>query len=231
MPSISRDLFIAPSVMCAKPWELLPYIRAFEAAHVGAVHFDVMDGHYAPNIMLGVSEFDAIRSVTDLPLDVHLMCIEPEKFVAYFQLREGDRLSFHPEACRRPRQLLQDLRARGIRAGYALSPSAPVACAEEALDALDFVMAMAVNPGFAGQTMVSDHIEKLRRLRAVLDRADRRIELTVDGNTSIENAREMLRAGATGLVAGTASLMREGPDSFVRLYRAYLEALSDADAV
>ncbi len=217
--------------MCAKPWELLPYIRAFEEAQVGAVHFDVMDGHFVPNIMLGAAEFDAIRSATDLPLDVHLMCVEPEKFVAYFQLREGDRLSFHPEACRQPVQLLQSLRARGIRAGYALSPNAPAACVEEALGMLDFVMAMAVNPGFAGQIMVSDHLEKLRSLRAALDRADRRIELTVDGNTSIENAREMLRAGATGLVAGTASLMRGGPDSFVRLYRAYLEALSGAEVV
>ena len=229
MPNKGQNLFIAPSVMCAKPWEFLPYIRAFEKVRVGAVHFDVMDGHYAPNIMLGASEFDAIRSVTDLPLDVHLMCVEPEKFVAYFQLREGDRLSFHPEACRRPDELLRSLRARGIRAGYALSPAAPISSVAEALDALDFVMAMAVNPGFAGQTMVPDHLEKLRYLRAVLDMADRRIELTVDGNTSIENAREMLRAGATGLVAGSASLMREGPDSFVRLYRAYLEALSDVD--
>lgn len=229
MPNIGRNLFIAPSVMCAKPWELLPYVKAFEQIRVGAIHFDVMDGHYAPNIMLGVSEFDAIRSVTDLPLDMHLMCVEPEKFVAYFQLREGDRVSFHPEASRRPVQLLQSLRTRGIRAGYALSPNVPIAGVEEAIGALDFVMAMAVNPGFAGQTMVPDHLEKLRGLRAVLDTADRRIELTVDGNTSVENAREMLRAGATGLVAGTASLMRGGPDSFIRLYRAYVEALEDVE--
>ncbi len=231
MPNIGRNLFIAPSVMCARPWELLPYVKAFEEAQVGAIHFDVMDGHYAPNIMLGVSEFDAIRSVTDLPLDVHLMCVEPEKFIAYFQLREGDRVSFHPDASRRPVRLLQSLRARGIRAGYALSPGAPASSVEEALDALDFVMAMAVNPGFAGQTMVPDHIEKLRNLRAVLDTAGRRIELTVDGNTSVENARQMLRAGATGLVAGTASLMRGGPDSFVRLYRAYVEALAGVEDV
>lgn len=216
---------ILPSVMCCKPWELKEYLACFERSGVDAIHFDVMDGHYVPNIVLGVTDFDAIRSLTALPMDVHLMCVDPEQFIPYFNLHSGDWVSFHPEACRQPYRLLQQLRARSIRAGYAISPAVPVSYIEEALGVLDFVLVMAVNPGFGGQQMVPDHLEKLRRIHEVAQRADHPIDLIVDGNTSIEKARKMYVAGATGFVTGTSSMLREGAAEFERLYTAYTAAL------
>lgn len=219
------DVGIFPSIMCGRPWELSDYLAAFERVGVTAIHFDVMDGHYVPNVMLGTDDFRAIRTSTDLSLDVHLMVTEPEGFVPYFELREGDRCSFHPEVCRQPYRLLERLRGMGVGAGLALSPGVPIGYVEECLGVLDFVLVMAVSPGFAGQRMVPDHLERLRRLRELVRVADRPIQIVVDGNTTVGNARRMLDAGASGLVVGTSSMMGEGPSEFERLHDAYLAAL------
>lgn len=220
---------IFPSIMCCKPWDFPDYIRAFEQTGVDGIHFDVMDGHYVPNVMLGVSDFDAIRSITSLPLDVHLMCTEPERYPSYFKLREGDLVSFHPETATQPYRMLQDLKSKGIKAGLAMGPGIPVSYIEECLGVLDFVMVMAVNPGFAGQVMVPDHLDKLRRIREITEKADHPVALVIDGNTTPANARRMLAAGATGFVTGTSSMLKEGAASFQRLYEAYLSALQAND--
>lgn len=219
---------ILPSVMCCKPWELLDYIRAFEQTNVDAIHFDVMDGHFVPNIMLGASDFDALRSQTTLPLDVHLMCVEPEKYIDYFALREGDWVSFHPEGCHQSYRLLEKLRARGIRAGLALNPGTPISYVEENAGVLDFVLVMAVNPGFAGQVMVPDHLHKLRKIRALVEGCGRSIDIIVDGNTTIENAKRMYQNGATGFVTGTSSILHKSAAQFAELYTEYLAALLEA---
>ena len=211
--------------MCCKPWELKEYLYSFEKSGVDAIHFDVMDGHYVPNIVLGVTDFDAIRSLTTLPMDVHLMCINPEQFVPYFNLRSGDWVSFHPEACRQPYRLLQQLREKTIRAGYAISPAVPANYIEEALDVLDFVLVMAVNPGYSGQQMVPDHLEKLHRIHQIIEKANHPIDIIVDGNTTIEKACKMYAAGATGFVTGTSSMLCEGSAGFERLYAEYIAAL------
>lgn len=216
---------IFPSIMCSKPWEMKGYLGAFEEAGVKAVHFDVMDGHYVPNIMLGTNTFDDICSMTDLPMDVHLMCVEPERYVPYFKFRKGDWVSFHPEVSNQPYRLMQNLRDRELKAGLALSPGVSVAFLEECLSILDFVLIMAVNPGFAGQKMVPDHLDKIRRVRSITNRAEQKVEIIVDGNTTIENAKNMLNAGATGFVTGTSSMMHEGTAGFVRLYKEYCRAL------
>ena len=221
---------IFPSIMCSKPWEVKDYLAAFEEAGVRAVHFDVMDGHYVPNIMLGTNTFDDIRSMTNLPMDVHLMCLEPERYISYFKFREGDWVSFHPEVCNQSYRLVQSLRDKGIKAGLALSPGVSVGYLEECLNVLDFVLIMAVNPGFAGQKMVPDHLDKIRRVRAAVSRAPHDVEIVVDGNTTLENAKDMLRAGASGLVTGTSSMMKEGSKGFVRLYREYCAALNGCRA-
>ena len=140
-----RDVDIYPSVMCCKPWDLEAYVRAFEETGVAGIHFDVMDGHYVPNIMLGSEDFRAIRQLTDLSMDVHIMATEPERFVPYFDLRKGDSVSFHPEVSLQPYRLLESLRTMGVSAGLALSPGVPVGYLEECLDLLDFVMVMATS--------------------------------------------------------------------------------------
>ncbi|OFK23459.1 ribulose-phosphate 3-epimerase [Olsenella sp. HMSC062G07] len=216
-----KDLDIYPSIMCCKPWDFEAYVHAFEKTGVAGIHFDVMDGHYVPNIMLGAEDFKAIRALTSLPIDVHIMATEPERFVSYFDVRRGDSLSFHPEVSLQPYRLLESLRAAGVSAGLALSPGVPVCYLEECLDVLDFVMVMAVSPGFAGQKMVPDHLAKLRRIKTIVSRADHPIGIVVDGNTIPSNARLMHQAGATGLVVGTSSIIQGGPDAFAEKYRDY----------
>ena len=223
--SEKADVDIFPSIMCVKPWEYKPYIGAFEQVGIPAIHFDVMDGHYVPNVMLGTDDFNAIREATEIPIDLHIMATEPDGFVSYFDLREGDRCSFHPEVALQPYRMLDNLRKRGIKAGLALSPGVPVSYLEECLSVTDFVMVMAVSPGFAGQTMVPDHLDKLRRLADIACRADHPIELVIDGHTIPENARKMLAAGATGLVVGTSTLLRGGAENFAQNYRTYQEAI------
>ncbi len=206
-----KKVAIYPSVMCCKPWELREYVAEFEKNGIDGIHFDVMDGHYVPNIMLGKDDFDAIRSITDIPIDVHFMCIEPENFFPWFNWKPNDKVSFHPEACKQPYRLLMAIREKGMKAGYAMSPGIPLGYLEEALPVLDFVMFMGVNPGFAGQKLIPNGLEKIARVREILDRADHHIELVIDGNTTIDNARKMLAAGADSLVTGTSSMLKQGP--------------------
>ena len=216
---------IYPSVMCCKPWDLKDYIREFEANGIDGIHFDVMDGHYVPNIMLGMDDFNAIRSITDLPIDVNYMSTEPENFFPWFDWKENDRVSFHPEVSIQPYRLLMAIREKGLKAGYAMSPGIPLGYLEEALPLLDFVLVMTVNPGFAGQKLIPNALEKIARIREIVDKADHKIELVIDGNTTVENARKMLEAGADGLVTGTSSMLKQGPEQFSECYRNYMDSI------
>ena len=221
------EISIYPSIMCCKPWDLKKYIQKFEENGITGIHFDVMDGHYVQNVMLGSDDFSAIASITKLPIDVHLMCVDPEDFVTIFPLRPGDRCSFHPEACRQPYRIAMKLREMGVKAGYAMSPGVPMDYVKEALPVLDFIMFMGVNPGFAGQKLIPNGIEKIARMKELLNEADHEIELIIDGNTIVENARKMLAAGATGFVTGTSSMLKEGPEAFADCYREYMKAISE----
>ncbi len=217
---------ILPSIMCAKPWEIRDYVREFELAGVDAIHFDVMDGHYVPNVMCSSEEFLALRSLSSMPIDVHLMATEPEHFIDYFKFSPGDWASFHPEVCHQPYRLLMRLREMGLRTGYAISPAVSCDYVEDSLAVLDFVVVMAINPGFKGQCMTPDHLSKLARIRDIVASADHHIDIVVDGNTVVENAKHMLSAGATGLIVGTSTLMKDGPEGFLKNYEHYLEDLS-----
>lgn len=224
---MSQKTLILPSIMCSTPEKVEAFIREFEKCGIDAIHFDVMDGHFVPNVMLGVRDYAAIKKATGMPVDIHLMCEEPEKFLDYFKPQPGDWVSFHPEASRNPYSLLMAIRNRGCRAGIVLSPGSSVEYVTEMAGVLDFVLVMAVNPGFAGQKMVPDHLPKLRRIRERVDASGRQIDIIIDGNTTPENARLMLKAGATGLVTGTSSMMKEGPEGFTRMYEAYMNSLSE----
>lgn len=222
---MNQKVIILPSVMCCTPAEMEPYVRSFEESKVDAIHFDVMDGHYVPNIMMGVRDYQFLKSITEMPVDIHLMCTEPEMFLEYLKPQPKDWVSFHPEVARNPYRFLMSIRERGCRAGIVLSPGEPVSWVEEMAGVLDFVLVMAVNPGFAGQKMVPDHLDKLKRIREIIDRSGKNIDLIVDGNTTTENATRMLAAGANGLVVGTSSTMKDGPDGFVKNCEAYRKAL------
>ncbi len=223
---MSKHIGIYPSIMCSKPWEIKDYINVFEKVKIDAIHFDVMDGHFVPNITLGTTDFETIRSLTDLPIDAHFMVEEPEKIIPYFDLKENDLCSFHPETTRQPYRLLESLRSKRIKAGLAISPGTSIDYIENCLEVLDFILVMAVNPGFAGQKMVPDHLSKLAKIKKVAEKAEHKIEIIVDGNTTVTNAISMLKAGADSLVVGTSSMMKYGPEKFEESYRLYLDEIS-----
>ncbi|MGI6509352.1 MAG: ribulose-phosphate 3-epimerase [Erysipelotrichaceae bacterium] len=223
---MSKRIGIYPSIMCSKPWEIKDYIKVFEKVGVDAIHFDVMDGHFVPNITLGTGDFEVIRTLSDLPIDAHFMVEEPEKIIPYFNLKENDLCSFHPETTRQPYRLLQSLRNKNIKAGLAISPGTSVDYIENCLEVLDFILVMAVNPGFAGQKMVPDHLKKLAKIKEVTDKAAHKIEIIVDGNTTVPNSISMLEAGADSFVVGTSSMMKYGPEKFEESYKLYLDEIS-----
>ena len=218
---------IYPSIMCSKAWYVKGFLEAFEKVGVASVHYDVMDGHYVPNIVLGTPTFNDIHEVSSLPIDVHLMCEEPEKFVDYFKFKEGDMCCFHPECCKQPYRLLQYIKSKNVKAGLAISPAVTLDYVKNCLPAIDYVMFMAINPGFAGQKMLPNAIDKLKELSELCKQADHKIEIIVDGNTIIENAKKMVAAGATGLVGGTTLKVHENPEAFEKGYYEYIKAINE----
>lgn len=225
-----KKVAVFPSIMCCKPWDWKNYLRSFEKVGVEAIHFDVMDGHYVPNVSLGSPDFSAIHAETALPVDVHMMCTNPAEMFSYFKAQPGDWFSFHPEVCLQPYRLLEQIRTTGAKAGLAISPGVPLGYIEECLSVLDFILVMAVSPGFASQKMVPDHLSKLRRICEMTQKADHPIDVVVDGNTTVANARKMMAAGATGFVTGTSSMLNGNVDDFEKLYHEYVTAVSEQTA-
>lgn len=216
------QLKISPSIMVCRTHELIGYIHAFEKVGLDSIHFDVMDGHYVDNIMLGTNLFTDVKELTRLPIDIHLMTYAPEKFVNYFHPRKDDRVSFHPETTRQAFKLLQTIREKGCKAGIVLNPGTPINHIDELYEVIDFVTLMMVNPGFAGQKLVPNGLEKIRRVREKLDGYGLDIDVFVDGNTTPENARSMYKNGANGIVVGTSSIVRS-LETFVVEYNAYYD--------
>lgn len=216
------ELKISPSIMVCKTRELADYIREFEDVGLDSIHFDVMDGHFVDNIMLGTNLYNDVKSMTDIPVDIHLMTYAPEKFVDYFDLRKGDRVSFHPETTRQAFKILQGVRDKGLSAGIVLNPGTPITHLDELHEVTDFITLMMVNPGFAGQKLVPNGLSKIRRVREKLNELGLEIDIFVDGNTTPENARKMFQHGANGIVVGTSSIVRS-VESFKNEYRNYYD--------
>ncbi len=198
---------ISPSVMCCESVLLKAWIEAFEAEAIDEIHFDVMDGHFVDNITLGTTLFNDVRKYTKIPIDMHLMCYKPEKIVRYFNIVANDKVSFHPEATDKAYWLLQEIRKMGARAGIVLNPGTPLSYIDELKDQLDFIMIMTVNPGFAGQKMTPNALDKIRRVKEKCNELGLDIDIEVDGNTTAENACKMVRAGANTIVVGTSSVL------------------------
>lgn len=212
---------ISPSIMCCKTEEFKPYIEKFEKVHLDSIHFDVMDGHFVRNIMLGVTSYQDLKRLTKLPVDLHLMCTDPERFIDIFKVQAGDRVSFHPETTWQPYRLLQQIHELGCKAGLVINPGTSLDCVSECADQLDYVTIMTVNPGFAGQKMVPNALEKIHKVHSLLNEAGREdVDIVVDGNTTYENSRKMRDAGANAFVAGTSSILND-LSGFEHNYQAY----------
>jgi ribulose-phosphate 3-epimerase len=192
---------VLPSLLASDFSELRQEIERVEAAGVSALHLDVMDGHFVPNISIGIPIVEAVRRVTDLPLDVHLMISRPEKYIEPFRKAGADGMTVHVEAVADPRPVLDKIRSLGALAGVSLNPPTPLSAIEQCLPHCDLVLVMSVMPGFGGQEFDASALEKLSTLR---DRRDVDALLEVDGGINPETIGECAEAGAELLVAGVA---------------------------
>ncbi|KKX54131.1 ribulose-phosphate 3-epimerase [Brevibacillus borstelensis] len=196
---------IAPSILSADFARLGEEIRDVERGGADWIHVDVMDGHFVPNITIGPLIVDAIRPVTTLPLDVHLMIEEPDRYIPQFAKSGADWITVHQEACRHLHRTIHLIREQGVKAGVVLNPATPVSTIEPMLGDLDIVLLMTVNPGFGGQKFIHSVVPKIRELRRMLDeRGLGHVEIEIDGGVNPETARLCEEAGATVLVAGSA---------------------------
>jgi ribulose-phosphate 3-epimerase len=207
---------IAASILSADLGRLREQVEDALAGGAEWLHVDVMDGHFVPNLTFGAPILRALRRITDVPLDVHLMVERPEHYLAEFAEAGATVFTFHPEATVHVQRHLAAARERGMMAGLALNPSTPVSHIEELLADLDLVLVMSVNPGYGGQAYIPQSTEKIRRVRALLDRRRVRAVLEVDGGITLDTIGEAWAAGADTFVAGTAVFGTADPAQAVR---------------
>lgn len=195
---------IAPSILTADFGRLAEQVQEAESAGVDLIHLDVMDGHFVPPITFGTIVVEAVRKVTRLPLDIHLMIEDPDRHVDAYVDAGGDSINVHIEACPHVHRVVEQIRAKGARAGVAFNPGTAVSALDAILPYLDQVLVMSVNPGWGGQKFIEGTVEKITNLRRRLDERGLRTNIEVDGGISEETAPGAVKAGANILVAGSA---------------------------
>ena len=211
---------IAPSVLSADFAALGQDVAAVERGGADLIHVDVMDGRFVPNITIGIPVVKALRRVATRPLDVHLMIEEPDRYIEAFVANGAAMVSVHVEAVRHLHRTLTLIRGLGAKAGAVINPATPVSVLEEVVHDLDFVVVMTVNPGFGGQSFIPNSLEKIRRVRAFLDRATATIPIEVDGGVDLTNAAAVVEAGGSILVAGNAIFGTPDAEAATRRLRA-----------
>jgi ribulose-phosphate 3-epimerase len=200
---------IAPSILSADYAHLGDAVTEATSAGADYIHIDVMDGRYVPPITIGAQTVAALRTLTDLPLDVHLMVEAPERQIDQFAQAGSDIITVHPEACTHVHRTIQHIQSLGIKAGVALNPGTSVTVLEEVLSEVDLILVMTVNPGYGGQKFIESMCDKIKRVRTELDKHGLTAELEVDGGINAENAARVVAAGARVLVAGAAVFATE----------------------
>ena len=214
---------IAPSILSADFTQLGEQIAAIEHAGAAYVHVDVMDGHFVPNLTIGPFIVEWVRRATTLPIDAHLMIENPDQFIGAFAAAGANLISVHPEATYHLHRTIGYIHQAGCQAGVVLNPATPLAMIEEVLTDVDYVLVMSVNPGFGGQKFIPATLDKLRRLRRMIQTSGARARIEIDGGIGIENAAAVVAAGAEILVAGSAIFGKPDP---AKALRELLEAAS-----
>ncbi len=217
---------IAPSILSADFGRLAEEVRRVDQAGADLIHVDVMDGRFVPNLTIGPIVVKAVRKATQLPLDVHLMIVEPEKYIDDFAAAGADIITVHVEACVHLHRTIQQIKALGKKAGVSLNPHTPVVMLDHVLGDLDLVLVMSVNPGFGGQSFIPAALDKIRALseRKKSDRRFSSIDIEVDGGVNAKTAGSVVAAGADILVAGSYVFQHES-------YREAIESLRRTDGV
>ncbi len=210
---------IAPSILSADFANLGRDIERLSDWKADWIHFDVMDGHFVPNMSFGPVLCSAIRPLTKLPVDVHLMVNEPSRFFDWFVKAGADIITFHAEAEPHIHRSLQHLRERGVKAGVVLNPGTPAVAVKEVLPYCDLVLVMSVNPGFGGQKFIPESLSKIAELRSMIDERGLATEIEVDGGVNPETAKLCVQAGATVLVAGSAVFSAPDQKEMIRQLR------------
>lgn len=216
---MARPIQIAPSILAADFAALGAAIAVVESGGADLIHVDVMDGHFVPNITIGIPVVAALRKVATVPLDVHLMIEAPDRYVEAFVKAGAARLSVHVEVLPHLHRTIQFIKSLGARAGVAINPSTPVAALEEVAGDLDHVLVMSVNPGFGGQTFIPRSESKIRAIRALLDAAGNPAPIGVDGGVDQGNIGRLVEAGASIFVAGVAIFGASDPAAATRALR------------
>ncbi|UCC60710.1 MAG: ribulose-phosphate 3-epimerase [Dehalococcoidia bacterium] len=201
---MEKKIKIAPSILSADFGRVSEQVHEATEAGADYIHVDIMDGHFVPNITIGPPVVAAIRPHTNLPLDVHLMIEHPEQYIPQFVQAGADIITVHVETCPHLHRMLESIKELGIKAGVTLNPSTHLHAIEEVLPIADLVLVMSVNPGFGGQKFIESSVDKIARLRHMLDEQGLSAELQVDGGINAEIAPRVVKAGATVLVAGAA---------------------------
>ena len=210
---------IAPSILSADFSQMGAAVERLSDWGADWVHFDVMDGHFVPNLTFGPMMCAAVRPLTKLPLDVHLMVSRPADWIEPFHKAGADCITFHVEAEAHVHRTLQSIRALGMRAGVVLNPATPVCMVEAVLPLCDLVLLMSVNPGFGGQAFIPEVLDKIRALQAMIDARGLSTEIEVDGGVNPGTAKQCIDAGATILVAGNSVFRAEDPNAMVSALR------------
>jgi len=206
-------LKIAPSILSADFSKLGKEIQSIDAGGADWIHIDVMDGRFVPNLTVGPLVVEAAQKVTQRPLDVHLMIVEPDLLIPEFIDRGADYVTVHVEACPHLHRTLQLIKQKGAKAGVALNPATPVSAIEAILDEIDLLLIMSVNPGFGGQYFIESVYNKLRTARAMIDARQSGTLLEVDGGVNLKNIRPLAEAGVDVFVAGTAVFQYPSPEA------------------
>ena len=210
---------IAPSILSADFMRLGDEIRAAEEAGAELVHVDVMDGHFVPNITIGPMFVEGIRKITKLPIDVHLMISDPDKYAHDFASAGSDYITVHAEATMHLHRSVQYIKEEGVKAGVSLNPATPLCSLDYILSDIELVLIMSVNPGFGGQKFIPSALEKIRKLKDTITERNFSVLIEVDGGVKIENAAKITRAGADILVMGSAFFGSGDYSAFIKKLR------------
>ncbi|QZY57117.1 ribulose-phosphate 3-epimerase [Crassaminicella profunda] len=210
---------IAPSILSANFGSLLEDIKKVEDGGADLLHIDVMDGHFVPNITIGPLILNSIKGKTKLSFDVHLMIENPDQYIPEFVKHGADIITVHVEACPHLHRTIQNIKSHGVKAAVSLNPATSLHTIEHILEDIDMVLLMSVNPGFGGQKFIPSVLEKIKTLRKMIDEKGLNVDIEIDGGVKLDNAYDIVKAGANILVAGSAIFNAENIEETIKIFK------------